>query len=134
MYKKSITYTDYDGETRTETFYFNISRAEFIDMNMNRQGSLQEYLNNILNAKDNQAIYNEFKKLITLSYGVKSQDGKRFIKSKELTDEFIQSEAYSELMMMFFSEDSQAEAEAFVKGIIPTAVDNKQKVPASAIN
>lgn len=99
MIKEPITYTDYNGVERTEDFYFNISKAELIEMEMMTDGGMQQYLEEISKSKDNKRIMQAFKEIITKAYGVKSPDGRRFIKNAEVTDAFLQSEAYSELIV-----------------------------------
>lgn len=99
MLKKTITYTDYDGNERTEDFYFNLSRAEAVEMQANASGGLEEFYRKIIAERDIPKIYQMFKELVLKSYGQKSLDGKRFIKSKEMSEEFAQTEAFSELIM-----------------------------------
>lgn len=124
MLKKTITYTDYNGNQRTEDFYFNLTKAEAVEMNFNEAGGMEEAIKRIVDAKDNKAIITVFKDMILKAYGEKSPDGKRFIKSKEISDAFAQTEAYSDLFMELAS-DSDKAAE-FVNGIIPnvTPKDN----------
>jgi hypothetical protein len=117
MLKKTIKYTDYNGVERTEDFYFNLSKAELTEMEMSVQGGFAEKINRIVAAEDAPSIIETFKDLILKSYGEKSEDGKRFIKSKELSEIFAQTEAYSELFMELAT-DSEAAA-AFVNGIVP---------------
>lgn len=117
MLKKTITYTDYNGVERTEDHYFNISRSELAIMNYSEAGGLPDRLRSILNAKDSKAILNVVLSLVEMSYGVKSQDGRRFIKSKEAFEEFKQTEAYSNFILeLLTSNDAATE---FVKGILP---------------
>ena len=99
MLKKTITYTDYNGVERTEDKYFNLSKAEIMEMEMSTAGGFAEMVQGIVKAQDAPAIMKIFKDIILKSYGEKSPDGKRFIKSKELSDEFSQTEAYSDLFM-----------------------------------
>lgn len=122
MLKKTITYTDYNGNERTEDFYFNLSKAEITEMEMGVTGGLVEMINRIVAAQDAPEIIKIFKDLILKSFGVKSPDGKRFIKSKELSTEFSQTEAYSDLYMELAT--NAEEAAKFVNGIVP-AVDKK---------
>ena len=117
MLKKTMTYTDYNGNERTEDFYFNLSKAELAEMELSTDGGVEQSIRKIVNAKDNKKIVEEFKKLILKSYGEKSDDGKRFIKSKELSEAFSQTEAYSDLFMELAT-DADAAAD-FVNGIIP---------------
>ena len=117
MLKKTITYTDYNGVERKEDFYFNLTKAEIMEMEMSISGGLTEMINRIVAAQDAPAIVKIFKELVLKAYGVKSPDGKRFIKSDELATEFAQTEAYSQLFMELAT-DADA-ASAFVNGIIP---------------
>ena len=88
MLKKTITYEDYNGVERKEDFYFNLTEAEVMEMELSTKGGLTEMINRIVAAQDATAIVKIFKDLILKAYGVKSPDGKRFIKSQELRDEF----------------------------------------------
>lgn len=121
MLKKTIKYTDYNGVDRTETFYFNLSRGELIELELSVNGGFTEMLDKIIQSQDAPEIMKWFKKIIMMSYGVKSDDGKRFIKSDELSEAFVQTEAYSNLLMSFM-EDASTAAE-FVNGIMPTSIE-----------
>lgn len=127
MLKKTITYVDYNGVERTDDCYFNLSKAEITEMEMSTAGGLAEMIQNIIKAQDAPAIIKIFKDLILKAYGEKSPDGKRFIKSKELSTAFSQTEAYS-ILFMELATDADA-ASDFVNGIIPQNVipnkDNK---------
>ena len=125
MLKKSITYTDYNGTERTENFYFNLSKAEIMEMEMSTAGGLAERIQRIVETQDAPEIIKIFKELILKAYGEKSGDGKRFIKNAELTEAFAQTEAYSNLFMELAT-DAEA-ASQFVNGIVP-AMDNKPAV------
>ena len=117
MLKKTITYIDYNGTERKEDFYFNLSKAEIMEMEMGTTGGMVEMINRIVAAQDAPAIIDVFKKMILRAYGEKSADGKRFIKSKELSEAFSQTEAYSQLFMELAT-DADA-ASKFVNGIVP---------------
>lgn len=128
MLKKTISYTDYDGNARKEDFFFNLSKAELTEMQLSSEGGLEKKINRIVQTQDNKEIIALFKDIICKSYGIKSDDGKRFIKTPEITEAFIQTEAYSELFMELATDDKAA-AE-FINGIVPAAVAeqiNKQK-------
>ena len=118
MLKKTITYTDYNGNQRTEDYYFNLSKSEIMEMEMSTAGGLAEMLTKIVNTQDAPALVKTFKDLILKSYGEKSPDGKRFIKSEELSTAFYQTEAYSQLFMEL-STDADKCAN-FINGIIPS--------------
>lgn len=117
MLKKTITYTDYSGIERTEDFYFNLSKAEILEMQLSVNGGFAEMLQKIIKAKDFPTLVKTFKELILMSYGEKSEDGRRFVKSKEISDAFAQTEAYS-ILFMELSNDDKAASE-FVNGILP---------------
>ncbi len=119
MLKKTITYVDYNGTERKEDFYFNLSKAEIMEMEMGTTGGMVEMINRIVAAQDAPAIIDVFKKMILRAYGEKSADGKRFIKSKEISEAFSQTEAYSQLFMELAT-DADA-ASKFVNGIVPAA-------------
>ena len=126
MLKKTITYTDYNDVTHTETYLFNLSKAECMEMEMSTSGGLTEMINKIIETQDVPAIIKIFKDLILKAYGVKSPDGKRFIKSEELSTAFAQTEAYSVLFMELAT--NAEEAAAFVNGIMPSI--DKKSTPA----
>lgn len=120
MLKKTITYNDYNGTERTEDFYFNLSKAEIMEMEMGTTGGLAEMIQRIVAAQDAPAIIKVFKDLVLKAYGVKSPDGKRFEKSEKLSTEFSQTEAYS-ILFMELATDADAAAK-FVNGIVPAEV------------
>lgn len=123
MLKETITYTDYNGEEITGDFYFNLSEAEILEMEMSVDGGFAEMIQRIINAKNQPAIIKVFKDLILRSYGEKSLDGKRFIKSAELSEAFSQTEAYSQLFMKLAT-DADAAAK-FVNGVVPAKMSKQ---------
>lgn len=121
MLAKQITYTDYNGTERTETFYFNLTEAEAVEMELSAVGGLSDTIQKIIDAKDVPSLIKIFKELILKAYGVKSPDGRRFIKNDEVREDFAQTEAYSKLFMeLAFDADKAAE---FVNGITPTKIE-----------
>ena len=117
MLKKTITYTDYNGVERTEDFYFNLTKAELMEMEASVSGGLTETIKNIAQTQNGPELMKLFKGIVLKSYGEKDLDGKRFKKSAELSDAFSQTEAYSELFMEVFSSDEAMTN--FIKGILP---------------
>ena len=117
MIKKTITYTDYDGNERTEDFYFNLTKAEVMEMEMMTDGGLEKTINKIIQTTDTKRIIELFKSIILKSYGEKSLDGRRFIKNDDIREAFSQTEAYSQLFMELAT-DAKAASE-FVNGVIP---------------
>lgn len=125
MLKKLIKYTDYDGVERAETFYFNLTKAELMEMELMTVGGMRQLLQSIVDKHDVPKIVEAFKNIIFKSYGEKSPDGRRFIKSKELSEAFAQTEAYSELYMSLIS--NAEEAAAFINGVVPSDLSERVK-------
>lgn len=125
MIKKTISYTDYDGNERVENFYFNMSKPELIEWQASESGGLEKKIEKISQEQDIKKIIELMKEIIQKSYGIKSDDGKRFIKNQEILDEFIQSEAYSELFMELAT-NSDAASE-FINGILPKGLVEEAK-------
>lgn len=118
MIKETITYVDYDGNKRTEDHYFNLSKAELTELQMSKKGGFHSYLTRIMSSNDTPEIMSVFKEIITMSYGRKSDDGRRFIKNNELLEDFLQSEAYTEFLMKIIGEEG--EAAKFINGLMPS--------------
>ena len=129
MLKRTFTYVDYNGVERTEDHYFNLTKAELMEMELSTTGGLAEMITKVVAAQDAPKIVKIFKELVLKAYGQKSADGRRFIKSQELSDEFAQTEAYSQLFMELAT-DADAAAK-FVNGIVPV-MDEKPAIPAPA--
>lgn len=127
MLKKTITYTDYNGVERREDFWFNLSKAELMEMELGVTGGLAEYMRRIVSAQDQPSLIKIFKDIILKSYGEKSADGKRFVKIDErgipLSLGFSQTEAYS-ILFMELSTDDEAAA-AFINGIVPADISKE---------
>lgn len=120
MIMKTIKYVDYDGVERSESFFFNLSKAELVSMDFEIEGGFKRKIEKVIEAQNQRELIEIFKDIIFRSYGEKSADGRRFIKSKEISEAFTQTEAYSELFMELAT-DAKA-AEAFIKGIMPADV------------
>lgn len=132
MYSKKIAFTDFDGNKREQTFYFNLSKAELTEMNLNKEGGIKAYVERIINANNVPELAELFKSLILMSYGEKSDDGMRFIKKHpargRLADEFEQTDAYSELFMELATND--VAAAEFINGVIPSQL--REQLPSDA--
>jgi len=118
--KKTITYEDFNGETVSEDFFFHLSKAELVELEMSHEGGLSASLQRIVDAEDGKGIIKEFKNIILTAYGKRSDDGKRFIKNQTLREEFESTEAYSTLFMELVT-DTDAAIE-FVNGVIPAGM------------
>lgn len=120
MYKKTVTYTDYNDNERTEDFYFSFTKAELLDKQMSVAGGYATVIDNIAKTKDLPAMIKIFKELVMEAYGVKSDDGRRFVKSEELTREFMETPAFSEIYMGLVTDDKAA-AE-FINKVFPSSL------------
>lgn len=130
MYKETVKYIDYNGVERTEDVYFNLSKAELMEMQLSTAGGFDTMINKLIKAQDQPTLVKVFKDIILRSYGVPSPDGRRFVKTKELAEEFTQTEAYSDLYMKFIT-DSEAAAK-FINGIMPKSLIEQMSKQASS--
>lgn len=117
MLKRAITYHNFDGEKVTKDYYFNIGKAELIEMELSEVDGLKAAIQKIIKAGDMKSLVNEFKKIILASYGQKSEDGERFIKSPELSLQFSQTAAFDSLFMDLATNETAAAI--FIKGVLP---------------
>lgn len=130
MLKRPIKYKDYEGNEVTETFFFNLSESELIEMEVEYEKGLSGMLEKLIESQNGKDIIAYFKKLVLMSYGLKSEDGKRFIKNDQLREEFVQSAAYNALFMELATDDKAGAI--FVKGILPA--DLAERVDKAAID
>jgi hypothetical protein len=121
MIKKTITYETFDGGSVTEDFYFNMSKAELVELEISQKDGFGEALQRMIKSEDNMAILEAFKSIIMMSIGRKSDDGKRFIKNDQIRDEFMQTNAYSELFFEIAQDADQASS--FIRGILPSSLN-----------
>lgn len=117
MLKRQITYTDFNDQEVTDTFYFNISKNELIELEVEYKGGFTALIERITETMDPKRLVDEFKRIILLAYGEKSEDGKRFIKSDELRAEFETHAAYQTLFTELATSDGAA-AE-FIAAVLP---------------
>lgn len=117
MLSKTITYKDFDGEDRTETHYFNISKAELTQLRLSAAGGIEKRLQRIIDTKDQPSLIRQFTELFDLAYGIKSDDGRKFMKSPEILADFKATEAYSILFMELLQSDDAASE--FLKQVLP---------------
>ena len=125
MYKITETYTDYDDNQRTEDFYFNYSEAELADVQFSVPGGLAGTIDKIIKTNDMPKLVELFRELIQKAYGEKSNDGRRFMKSPELTKEFTETVAYSQIYMRLAT-DSKA-AQEFINKVVPKSMKDKMQ-------
>lgn len=138
MITKTITYTDYNGNKVTEDFYFHFSEAELMEMQLGEHGGFNQRIQKIINAVDQPALIKLVKQFVLDAYGVKSSDGKRFMKNDELRTAFLENPAYSQIFMELAMDD--VKAAEFVNGVVPDHMKKdiaeamKNNVPATAVN
>lgn len=125
MLEKTIKYTDFNGNERTEKFQFNLTKAEIAEMELSMPGGMSATVQRIIEAQNVNELITIFKDLILRSYGTKSPDGRQFVKNKELREEFSQTQAYSDLFMLLAT--NTEEASEFVNGIIPKDMEEQIK-------
>lgn len=123
MIKKTVTYKDLNGNDRTESFYFHFYESEILEMEMSVDGGFAERIQKIIDAKDQTSLIRVIKKFVLDAYGVKSDDGKRFIKNDEVRAAFVECPAYSKIFMELVMDDKVASE--FVKGVVPAEMANR---------
>lgn len=123
MYKKTINFTDYDGNERKEDFYFNMTEAEVMKYEFRTPGGLSKLMERIVQAQDTAQIIDVFEELVAQAYGVKSPDGREFIKNKDVLTSFQQTEAYSKLFMELAT-NAKAASE-FFNSIVPQSLRDR---------
>lgn len=129
MLKKAIKYTDYNGNERTEDWFFNLNKAEIFELESSINGGFDSFITQIVNDQNGSEIMKVFKDIITMSVGKKSLDGRKFEKNDEIRNDFLQTEAYNELFMELVT-DADAAAD-FIKGVLPE-FDENVELPEAA--
>jgi hypothetical protein len=130
MLKRNITYEDFNGNSQTNVFYFNLSKAELVEFEASVDGGLESTIRDIVAAENKRELIALFKRLILMSIGERSEDGQRFVKTDRVRDEFQQTNAYSELFMELATDDTAATE--FIKGILPRDISDQVDAELSA--
>lgn len=117
MLKHEIKYTDYDGDKHEESFYFNLNEVEMIELEVEHSDGLYNWLDKLVKMEDRKEMWYEFKRIVLLSYGVKTPDGKSFMKSPEITTAFEYHAAFNQLMKDITTDEDIAAT--FINGIMP---------------
>jgi hypothetical protein len=125
MLKKTMTYTDFDGNQRTEDFYFNLTKAELTEMEFSTNAGFVKTIEKIIATQDQKQLIEIFKDIVLKAYGEKSLDGRRFVKTQEVKDNFAQTQAYSDLFMELAT-DANAASE-FFNSIVPQELLEESK-------
>lgn len=127
MLKKNVTYIDFDGNERTEDFFFNLTEQEIAEMELSTEGGLGNFINKAVAAKSQVELIELFKKLILAAYGVKSADGRRFVKNDAVREDFMSTQAFSDIYMELVQDADKASA--FFNGIVPKEKPVKNAIP-----
>lgn len=127
MLKKTVTYIDFDGNERTEDFFFNLTEQEIAEMELSTEGGLGNFINKAVAAKSQVELIELFKKLILAAYGVKSADGRRFVKNDVVREDFMSTQAFSDIYMELVQDADKASA--FFNGIVPKEKPVKNAIP-----
>lgn len=120
MLKKTLTYTDFDEVERTEDFYFNLTKPEIVLLDAELEGGLEGSFAKAAGSGDLKKMIDIFRLLLLRSYGQKSADGKRFLKSEEISKDFECSAAYPEFFMELAGKENTLTE--FILGIVPKDV------------
>jgi len=130
MYTMTRTYTDWNGVERTEEFRFNLTKAALMEMQYEQEGGMKEYLQRIIDSKNQKELMKIFKDLLLRAYGEKSDDGKYFIQNDETKARFVASPVYSELFVELSTDADKASE--FVNGIMPVDLSSFNAKPGQA--
>lgn len=126
------TYTDYDGNQRTEEFRFHFSQAELMEMELSTEGGFSARVNRIINANSHPELLQVMKTFILDAYGVKSDDGRRFMKNDEIRQAFLESPVYSRIFMRLTTgPNAGEEAAKFINGVTPEDMPKPMAVSAA---
>lgn len=130
MLKKTMTTVDFGGTERTEDYYFNLTKAEIMEMELNTEGGFSAMINRIVESKSQLELAQLFKQILCKSYGVLSPDGRKFIKNQAVLDDFMATQAFSDLYIELL-EDGGKKAADFFEGVMPADMQDKpDTVPA----
>lgn len=131
MHKETITYTGFDGQTRTNDFYFNLNKGEVIKLETSVKGGIAEELDRLIKAEDTPTLMDIFQRIIDMSYGVRAADGIHFYKRTEDLEDFKATDAYSELYTKLATDDEAAAK--FIKGVLPSDLNTIKRKPIDAV-
>lgn len=123
MYKKTIKYEDFDGNEREEDFYFHLTDADVVRYRFSEKGGIEKLIEEITKEQDFKRLIEKFEDLIQRSYGRKSHDGRKFEKTEEILEDFMATEAYSQLFMELATDD--VAAAEFVNSVFPKSLRDK---------
>lgn len=131
MYKKTMETIDFGGTKRVEDYYFNLTAAELMEMQLSTEGGFKEMIQRVVDAQNQTEMTQIFKKMLCKAYGVLSPDGRKFIKNQAVLDDFLATQAYSDLYMELLT-DANAATE-FFNNAIPQDPEEKLKTPAQPV-
>lgn len=131
MLKREIAYEDFNGNQVSEVFYFNIAKNELVELEVEFDQGFSSFIQGVIDAKNHKELIKQFKALVLMAYGKKSEDGKRFIKSDQLREEFSQSAAYQTLFMELATNDNAAVI--FLQGVLPKDMQGEIQKASEAV-
>lgn len=117
MLKETITFTNFDGKQVTETHYFNLTRAELVQWEMEHNEGVAEYFLRISQSNNKPELGQAFHDFLRRTYGLKSEDGNRHMKSEEISENFEHSAAFDEFYIKLITDEGFAGR--FIKGVLP---------------
>lgn len=123
MVKRNVTYNDFEGEERTDVFYFNLTEAELADIELQYDGDMAKKMQIMQEKRDGRGMFEMISNLILRAYGEKTSDGKRFVKNAEMREAFAASDAYSKLLMDLLEDDKKLAN--FMTAIMPVNIREK---------
>lgn len=126
MFVKTVTYTDFDGNVRTEDFLFNFTKQEIAEMELTTDGGMGKMIERITKAKSQKELIQLFKKLVLDAYGQKSDDGKHFVKNDKIREDFASTQAFSDIYMELVTNADKASE--FFNAIVPKEKSDKLSV------
>lgn len=132
MFYKTVTYTDFNGVTRTEDFHFHFNQAELMEMELSREGGFSARVKRIVDANSKPDLIKIMKQFVLDAYGVKSEDGRRFMKNDEIRQSFLECPAYSIIFMELATND--VAAAEFINGVTPDDMPKPDLKALSAAN
>jgi hypothetical protein len=120
MLKKTITYNDLDGNPITEDFWFHMSRGEMAEMALGKEGragGFDTWVRRLIESQDGEVLIQTFKEILLMTLGQRSDDNKYFEKDEKYTRRFVQSDAYSVLLMELLTDE--VKMAEFINGVMP---------------
>ena len=126
MHSHTITYENFNGETKTKVVNFNLTEAELTKLQKDYLdvGGINKVMDEAIASGDTKQLLDFFELLVHRSYGIKSADGEEFDKSPEIMAHFEFQAYYSNLYMSFFEDEGRV-GQAFIRAVMPPELIRK---------